>query len=339
MKLEKEINELDLLRYIHNELSGKECLEVEEWINSSEGNRKLAEDFYYLSFAVSSMQLIQRSAPQKALDKVNKRIQSKRPSRLFFYFQRVAAVLLLPLLLLSIHLISKPKAEQPVSYLEARMTPGMIGSLVLSDGTKVWLNSSSLLRYPNTFSEHVREVELDGEAYFEVVENKQSPFIVKTGDASVKVLGTKFNIDAYKSNGFIAATLVEGAIEFNYKNKHTNNQTIEMRPNDRVQYDKNTSKAQKHATYIPKDIAWKNGQIILKDTPLPDILWILSKRFHIDFVVKDPSFYKYSFTGVFTNQQIERVLDHFERSSGIRYKIDHQFNEDGEIMKSQIELY
>ncbi len=339
MKLKKEINELDILQYINNELSDQEYIEVEEWINNSEENHKLAEDLIYLSFAVSSLQLIKRSAPQKALQKVHKRIRVKKSSQLFFYFQRIAAILLIPSILLSVYLLSQPKTNEPLSYLEARMTPGMMGSLVLSDGTKVWLNSSSSLTYPNTFSGQTREVVLDGEAYFEVIENTDCPFIVNTENTSVTVLGTKFNMDAYKSNSFVTTTLVEGAIEFNYRNNQNKNQTILMEENDQVQYTKNSFQAQKYKTYVPKDIAWKSGQIILKDTPLSDILWILSKRFNIDFIIKDPSLYKHSFTGVFTNQQIERVLDHFKRSSGIRYKINHQFNEDGETTKSQIELF
>ncbi|WP_075559023.1 FecR domain-containing protein [Parabacteroides timonensis] len=91
--------------------------------------------------------------------------------------------------------------------------------------------------------------------------------------------------------------------------------------------------------YVPKDIAWKNGQIILKETPLSEILWILSKRFNVEFIIQNPAFYKYSFTGVFTNQQFERVLEHFKRSSGIRYKMDYQLDQDGEIIKSRVELY
>lgn len=340
MMHEKEINELDLLRYVNNELSDQERVEVEEWINHSEENRKIAEDFYYLSFAVSSLQTIKRSAPHKALEKVNKRIKKKRNAQRLIYFQRIAAIMLLPLLLLSGYLLLQPKEkEEPMFYLEARMTPGMIGSTLLADGTKVWLNSSSYLKYPNNFSSETRDVFLDGEAYFEVAENTEQPFIVHTENSSVKVLGTEFNIDAYSSNSFIATTLVEGAVEFSYKNEDSKTSIISLKPNEQVLYDKQTYRAGIKETYIPKDIAWKKGQIVLRDTPLSEIIWTLSKRFNVEFTIKDPAFQKHSFTGVFTNQQIERVLEHFKRSSGILYKIDHQLDKDGEIIKSQIELY
>lgn len=339
MKHKKEINELDLFRYMNREVSGQEQIEVEEWIDASEENRKVAEDYYELFLATTSLQFVKRSAPQKALDKVNKRIKEKQFRKLYLFVQRAAVILLLPLLCLSSFLLLQPGEETPVFYLEARMTPGMIGSTILPDGTKVWLNSSSYLKYPNTFSGNTREVTLDGEAYFEVIGNAEKPFIVHSGNASVNVLGTQFNMDAYSSNGFIATTLIEGSIEFCCPNENNLSRTIKIEPNEQVHYDKKTMQTEVCEAYVPKDIAWKNGQIILKETPLSDILWILSKRFNVEFIIKDPAFYKYSFTGVFTNQQIERVLEHFKRSSGIRYKMDHQLDQDGEIIKSRVELY
>lgn len=338
MEQKKNINELDLFRYMNHELSGQEYIEVEEWINASEENRKIAKDYYELSFAVTSLQFIKRSAPQKALGKVNKQIKEKQFKKLYLFVQRVAVVLLLPLLILSGFLLLQPREETSVFYLEARMTPGMIGSTILPDGTKVWLNSSSYLKYPNIFSGQTREVTLDGEAYFKVTENAEKPFIVHTGNSSVKVLGTEFNMDAYSSNGFIATTLVNGSVEFNYQSKD-NSGSIIIEPNEQVYYDKKNNCPQVNEAYVPKDIAWKNGQIILRDTPLSEILWILSKRFNVEFIIKNPAFYKHSFTGVFTNQQIERVLEHFQRSSGIRYKMNYLLDQDGEITKSQVELY
>lgn len=339
MEPKKKINELDLFRYMNHELSGRESIEVEEWIHASEENRKIAKDYYELSFAVTSLQLIKRSAPQKALKKVHKKIKEKHFRKFYLHVQRAAVILLLPLLVLSGFLLLGPGKQMPVFYLEARMTPGMTGSTLLPDGTKVWLNSSSYLKYPSSFSGPTREVSLDGEAYFQVAENREIPFIVHTGSSSVKVLGTEFNMDAYSSNGFIATTLVSGSIQFNYQNEDHLSRTVILKPSERIYYDKKTSRTEIGEAYVPKDIAWKNGQIILKETPLSEILWMLSKRFNVEFTIKDPAFYNYSFTGVFTNQQIERVLEHFKRSSGIRYKINHELDPGGEIARSRIELY
>ncbi len=335
----KEIDELDLYRYMNRELTDQEQSEVEEWINASDENRKIAKDYHELFLAVTSLQLIKQSASQKALENVNRRIRKRQFRQVYLVVQKVAAIALLPLLCFSVFLLLQPKEEVPVCYMETRMTPGMIGWTVLPDGTKVWLNSSSYLRYPNTFSGETREVTLDGEAYFEVAGNAEKPFIVHSGNSFVKVLGTKFNMDAYSSNGFIATTLIEGVAEFCHPGGYDTSRTIRIEPDKQVYYDKKNNKSEVREAYVPKDIAWKNGQVVLKETPLSDILWILSKRFNVDFVVRNPAFYKYSFTGIFTNQQIERVLEHFKRSSGIHYKINYHSGPNGEIARTRIELY
>jgi len=339
MRKKIEINEIVLLQYVKGELKDEEHRAVEEWINHSEENRQLAEDYYYLSFAVSSLETMKRSAPEKALQNINKRIKKKSSQRLYLRLQQIAAILFLPLLILSGYLLFQPEEKPHVFYLETRMTPGMIGSTILPDGTKVWLNSASYLKYPTVFPEEIREVELDGEAYFEVTPDSIRPFIVHTEKSSVTVLGTEFNIDAYSFNSFIATTLVNGSVQFDYKNIFNRKRTILMEPNEQIIYDKKNSQAQMNETYVPKDIAWKDGQIILRETPLSEILWILSKRFNVEFQIKDPALYKQSFTGVFTNQQIERVLEHFNVSSGIRYQINYLTDEKGEITKSRVTLF
>lgn len=332
------INELLLIRYMRGELSGEEFTVVDKWINESAENRKIAEDCFYLSWAVSSLNTMKKVSTRKALEKVNKRIKKQRWVPVYRKLQQVAAILLLPLLILSGYLLFNPAQKVPVHYIEARMTPGMIGSTILPDGTKVWMNSSTYLKYPSSFEGEAREVVLDGEAFFKVAKEEKK-FIVQTHQSSVEVLGTEFNIDAYSHNNFIATTLVEGSVLFTYENSAKDMQSIYMKPNDQVLYDKNNHTADQRETYIPKDIAWMKGQIVLRDTPLSDVLWILSKRFNVEFIIKNPAFYKQSFTGVFTNQQIERVLEHFKRSSEIRYKIDHQLDEDGEVIKTKVELY
>ena len=114
MNQNKEINELDLFRYMNHELSGQEQTEVEEWINASEENRKIAEDYYQLSFAVTSLQFIKRSAPQKALEKVDKRLKKEQFRKIYLFVQKVAVILLLPLLVLSGYLLLQPEGKAPV---------------------------------------------------------------------------------------------------------------------------------------------------------------------------------------------------------------------------------
>lgn len=339
MKEKKKIDEIILLQYVEGGLKEEERREVEEWISHSKENRLLAEDYFYLSFAVSSLETMMRATPEKALQNINKRILKRTTHQLYPRLQQIAAILFLPLLVLSGYLLFHPEEKPHAFYLETRMTPGMIGSTILPDGTKVWLNSTSCLKYPTVFSEGIREVELDGEAYFQVTPDSIRPFIVHTEKSSVTVLGTEFNIDAYSYNNFIAATLVDGSVVFDYKNISDSKKSIRMEPGEQIIYDKQTSQTRKNDTYVPKDIAWKDGQIILKETPLSEIMWILTKRFNVEFKIKDPALYQQSFTGIFTNQQLERVLEHFKISSGIRYHIDYLTDGKNEITKNIVTLY
>lgn len=334
-----EVNELLLIQYIRNELTNEERIQVEEWINASEENKKIIEDCYYLSWAISTLQTIKNTSATDALQKVDRRIK-KNKSRIFIRrVPMIAALLALSTLILSTYLFIQSREKNSAFYLEAKMTPGMVGSMVLPDGTKVWLNSSTYIKYPSSFEGKTREITLDGEAYFKVEKDQEKRFIVHTEQSSIAVLGTEFNVDAYSTNGFITTTLVNGSVEFNYITEYEKAKSIQMQPNEQIFFNKETHKAEKKETYLPKDIAWMKGQIVLRDTPLSEVLWILNKRFNVEFVIKDPSFYKHSFTGVFTNQQIERVLEHFHRSSDIRYKIDHLYDDDGEIVKSRVELF
>ncbi len=312
---------------------------VDEWINESDDNKKIAEDCYYLSWAISTLKTIKSTDAEDALKKVNKRI-FKNKSRVFIRrIPMIAALLAISTFILSAYLFLQSKDKENIFYLEAKMTPGMIGSMVLPDGTKVWLNSSTYIKYPNSFEGDTREIELDGEAFFKVKRDDQKKFIVHTQQSSITVLGTSFNVDAYSYNDFITTTVVDGSVEFSYETEFNKTKTITMAPKEQVFYNKENHKAEKKDTYIAKDIAWMKGQIVLRDTPLSEVLWILNKRFNVEFVIKDPSFYKHSFRGVFTNQQIERVLEHFHKSSAIRYKINHLYDDDGEIVKSQVELF
>ena len=113
----------------------------------------------------------------------------------------------------------KEAGNQEVRYNTLNVPRGGEFFLELADGTKVWLNSETVLRYPVQFIGNERKVELTGEAFFEVARNEKIPFVVESGEQTVKVLGTEFNISSYKENPLIYTTLVKGSVEVFIKNK------------------------------------------------------------------------------------------------------------------------
>lgn len=228
--------------------------------------------------------------------------------------------------------------QNKVNFIEIRTNPGMITSTILPDGTHVILNSNSTIVYPSHFDEKSRNVQLNGEAYFEVTKNSRQPFMVRTPQkAVVKVYGTQFNVEAYADDKTITATLVEGSIAMAYENKKSNWTEQEIQPGQEIVY----TAAQQQIKIDQADVevitSWKDGKLIFRDTPFKEVLKMPSKRFDVDFVVKNPKCFEASFTGVLEKQRLGRILEYISVSSNIKFKYAESNNIHQE--KQKIEVY
>lgn len=328
-----------LSRYFANEATSEERLAIEKWIAESEENRLLAQNAYSLLYTSDTLCIMNRIDANMALKKTKTKIKkTNQPHQLYVWSQRVINVLFIPLLIgVSLYFIP---AEEQVRYMEAYGSSGLISTLELPDGSKVWLNSGSYIKYPVEFNGKKREVFVTGEAYVSVVKDNEKKFIVRTLDnISVEVFGTEFNIDAYETNDKITTTLIEGSICLIHMDSNKTIKKCTMKPDQQIAYNRSTHEFMQQPTYILKDIAWKNGRVLFRNTPFDEALWILSKRFNVEFTVKNESFHHNSFTGSFTDQNLTRILEHFKISSGINYSQQQIVNEDGETQKTKIELY
>jgi len=178
---------------------------------------------------------------------------------------------------------------------------GFYYNVVLSDGTKVWLNSQTKFSYPVSFTGKTREVTLDGEGYFEVFKDKNRPFIVKTSSLNVKVLGTVFNVNTYKDNGQVSTALLSGSVEIS-----SNKEKRLLKPGEVAKYSSKEIKIEK--TDILPYIAWKEGMFCFRNESLKNILKCLERSYDVEFVyTKD--FEDEYFTGdISRNKPIEAVL-------------------------------
>lgn len=195
--------------------------------------------------------------------------------------------------------------------------------IVLSDGTKVWLNSESQLKYPVTFIDgHIRQVELVyGEAYFDVSSstvNKGSKFIVLNKSQEVEVLGTEFNIKAYKDETNIYTTLVEGRVAVAYGNKK---QYLNLNQQSTLSLDNKNMSV--NSVNIYNEISWKDGIFSFEQKPLWEITKVLSRWYDVDFVLENKNLKDVTFTGVLgKDQSIEKILSNIKTLSIIKnYKI------------------
>ena len=247
----------------------------------------------------------------------------------------IAAAILL-CIVLSVVYFANPAGMKVAQY-EIHVPYGKRQKVVLPDGTKVILNAGSYMKYPRQFGKEGRYVHFKGEAYFEVAKNPEKKFIVSTSHQSqIEVLGTHFNVEAYEKEDRIAATLVEGKIGFIYSSDNVSKKVL-MDPGQKLVYDTRDSKVQLYATSGESEIAWKEGKIIFRNTPLEEGLRMLEKRYNVEFIIKNDRLKGDSFTGTFTNQRLERILEYFQLSSQIRWR--YLDSPDIKDEKSKIEIY
>lgn len=337
METPTTINEAVLLRYFSGQLGAEEQRAVERWLDESEENRKTGRDVCRLCLSADALATMRSVDSRRALQRVKKRI---RPVQHTFIYkvQQIAAILFVPLLLASLWFLLK---KEPARYVELRTNPGMIAAVDLPDGSRVWLNSETTFRHPAEFTGATREVELDGEAYFSVQKDKKR-FIVHTPHrVNAEVLGTEFNIEAYRNSGCVTTTLVSGSVRLAYRGAGDTEESVTMKPDERVVYDLQTKRVEVSKPYIPTQVAWKDGIAVFRNTPFREVLHILSKRFNVEFIVKNPSLYDNSFTGPFEGQHLQLILEHFRLSSGIGYKILDPETGEGKAIRQKItvELY
>lgn len=331
----KNIEEL-LVRYCEGKVTEEESVKVKRWMKASPENRRMAQRINRLCLAADTMELQEEIDVTRAFRKVRRYGLTSRLRQSAKWMQRAAAVLFLPLLGLWLLQQFDVWKEQP-QLVEAHTHPGMSSSLTLPDGTKVWLNSASTLTYPDSFSGDTRRVTLKGEAYFEVSKDPKRKFIVSAPhNTKIEVVGTHFNLEAYEEEQKVMVTLTEGKINFVYS---TGDRVkgVSMSPGNKVIYQAETGEIKMFATSGVSETGWTQGKIILENTSLEESLRLLGKHFHADFVVTNSKLKEYSFTGVFANQSLERVLQKFRLSSHINWRYLNA--EDDTESKPRIEIY
>ncbi len=171
--------------------------------------------------------------------------------------------------------------------------------VILSDSTRVWLNSESRLRYPVVFRGKERRVWLEGEAYFEVKENKSSPFIVTMKNTSVKVLGTSFNIRAYVDEGAFMTTLVEGKVQLSHEGVE-----LLLSPSEQGVVDLNTNLLRKQFVDVGLYTSWKEGRFVFENQTLEEIMNTLQRWYDVKVFFESEKVKKATFIG-----NLERYSD------------------------------
>ena len=204
-----------------------------------------------------------------------------------------------------------------VEYNTLVVPQGCEFNIVLADGSRVWLNAGSSLRYPEAFSRDERKVFLSGEAYFEVEHDESTPFIVNTEVMDLQVFGTSFNIKAYDNENTVVTTLVSGKIRQEFPNV---GKKIVLTPSRQSVFDRVSGKLETKQADIQETLAWREGKIIANNERLEDIFRQLSRWYDFKVVytlpsLKDIRFYLHSNRYA----EVRTILEHLQTTKGIRF--------------------
>ena len=236
---------------------------------------------------------------------------------------------------------SKAKPADIASEISTRN--GSKSQIVLPDGTKVSLNAGSKLTYDKTFGEKTRNVQLTGEAYFDVVHNAEKPFIIHTTAMEIKVLGTEFNVKSYPDENTTEASLIRGSIEVTLRDKRA--EKIILKPNEKLvvsndiaeEVTQTVAKPKKpvhstplislgHVNYFTLDstileTSWVNNRLVFQDESFEQVATRMARWYGVEFEFEDTSIQNLRFTGNFRNETIDEALKAMRITADFRYKI------------------
>jgi putative anti-sigma factor len=208
---------------------------------------------------------------------------------------------------------------EEIVYNTMQIPVGGFYQLKLADGTKVWLNSLTQLRFPVTFTGEERKVYLTGEAYFEVTRDSVHPFIVATDEGmEVKVYGTEFNVDTYRK-GTVRTTLVHGKVGIRVS---VTGEEVRLSPNQVALFTKSTQSVEVENVDPYGAIAWKDGKFVFEEEPIEEIMERLSRWYDVKVFYANERIKKHTFTGIITRfADISDVLHLMEETAAVEFRV------------------
>ncbi len=308
--------------YFNGQLNAEKEKELSEWIKADSKNKKFFESVKKKLRAESIQhQLIDQSWSElQSRIYINNQFKSRKQTlirRLNTNFTRVAAVVLAIVGLSFLLAQIMPRFDQlnkEISWFETVAPRGEKSMISLPDGSKVWLNSETIIQYPSNYIEGNRAIRLTGEAYFEVEKFKGSTFTVKTNDYTVEVLGTKFNVMAYEDFNRTETSLIEGKVRIRHKNR-----AIEMEPGQELSFQDNQFFLEKKDTR--QSTRWKDDTFDFNRVPLNELVRRLERWYDVEINMEDNELKETIYSGVFKNEEtIWQVLNILQLTLPIEYE-------------------
>lgn len=319
-----------IIKCLANNISNQEIGELQAWINKSPQNKETFDRFR-ASWVVAGIKSnttrfdTQQAylAVQSGMDRSFSPVAKENPRiRILTSVMKYAAIALLFFTLggLIMWMLNPGTDRKDLSYTVITAPMGAKSYVDLPDGTKVWLNAGSKLKYNFSYGKENRSVILIGEGYFDVAKIKDIPFLVQTSKVEIKALGTKFNVKAYSDEQMITATLEEGKIEVRTTGENIKQQTVILLPNERASFYANTLSVSRNVN-TTLYTSWKDNKWILEGITLGSLGTMMERRYNITMIFNNESLRDYKFTGTIENRTLEQILSAIKFTAPIEYKI------------------
>lgn len=317
--------------HITRKISGEDDVEdvsqVENWLAEKPVNKEV----YSRLSAIWNFRAPSVFSYQSLFDSIKRRITvyENRPKRLFYNTNlfKAAAILILVVAsnFMGYWLMNETPIQEPIVYQEIVVPRGNRMKLVLPDSTSIWLNNETKLRYASNFSASNREVELSGEAYFNVHHDSKHPFIVKVGTQRIKVMGTRFSVNAYPEDNLIETSLVSGSVAFESEREINGKSEFRLEPGYSLFYDKQNNSISTQKIQSSYFQYWENGVYAFKDESFESLSLKIKRIFNVEVVFADEFLKKKTYTGTINiNDNIYIFMEAIRRTSV--EPIEYKFN-------------
>lgn len=342
-----------IVKLLKEEASLEEKEQLLIWANENNENKKLyiqLKDIWEATQAINDNRFDTQNAWNHFKQEIAERIDnSKRQKRRIVYFNllKVAAIVIITFGISWLTFPVKNEVKQNIAHNEINVPLGSKTQIILPDGSQVWINSGSKLKYDSDFNDTSRIVYLVGEAYFDVIKNPKKPFVVKTGTIDVKAYGTAFNVKSYPDDNFIETILVRGSVTLvhegtNYQLAHLkpDQKTIYYKKGGKIEFENKIKKIEKTPeleniiainpkvqlvlveTKPENYTSWKDQKLIFNSETFDQIVLKLERWYGVNIEILDEKLKTERFTGKFThNEPLIQVLEVIKITTPIKYTV------------------
>jgi transmembrane sensor len=294
----------------------------QQWTSHGELKSEKAPDFKNMFIRIKKKISLEKADYKPSSERLLRELEATNRKYIHLkkrqtFTMRFAAVIIILLTsaLVTMQIINPTLKEY---YTENIVPKGQKSKLILPDGTNAWLNSGTILRYSNKFGNKERNIDLEGEAYFEVTSNKKLPFIVNTTDIRIQVFGTSFNVMSYNDDKIVEITLKEGNVLIEVL---SNNKKTYLKPGEKAIYHKDSDKLEIINVDARISTAWKENVLQFDNENFSEIISKLERWYDVDITVEGKDSIEDRFTMTIKTESLKEVLELIKRTTPIKYTI------------------